>query len=648
MAFWRVAGLAQTSPVEQILDKEDFSLEDLLDEDDVIQECRSLNARLISFLREKPQIEKLLKYLVEPQQPDEGDAEAGSAATRYSFVSCEILCCEIDAIFTTLLEDEELMELLFSFLDKEDAKSCLRAGYFSRVVSCLLTRRTPDFTRYLQDRPPLLTKLVDEAESTSIAEILMRLVGADEQIMMFHSFALQWLESSPLLQQLCDKLSPEFPAGMHNNVSDILQAVARTIPSGLATKLSSPEYVGAMLKHAFGEGCGSILVAALSVITVVLDPKRGIMGGYAGLIDPSELSHMGLGGGEEEASPEVIACVLSKVGPLVALLGSAPGGHDTTYGRLEPPLGATRLKAVQLIAMALQVGGEPAVEAIIAAGGLRACMGLFLQYPFNNLLHHEVEGMVMHALEGPSEPLLAHLFAGAEGGGCDLVGWLAGAPVMLEAGGAAGPCTPSKSIRAGYVGHVDRMGRRLVECVGRGDAAGVMVSKDGSWGEWSEGALAERLETEDVLKWTCGRPSTTDQPEASSDGEEEADDDFRNDFDMASMATSLNQDVYHRYGMFQTDDGDGDGEFEGEEIMQEEALEVGVDADAIGLGGLMGARLPGGDSSSDEDSDEDTSGVLVAPLGAGAGHGGDDEDEVLVTTSDDEDDEGVMGGGSKV
>lgn len=34
--------------VQQILDKEEFTLEELLDEDDIIQECKSLNGRLIT------------------------------------------------------------------------------------------------------------------------------------------------------------------------------------------------------------------------------------------------------------------------------------------------------------------------------------------------------------------------------------------------------------------------------------------------------------------------------------------------------------------------------------------------------------------------------------------------------------------------
>jgi serine/threonine-protein phosphatase 6 regulatory subunit 3 len=39
--------------VESILDKDSFTLEELLDEEEIIQECKALNSRLINFLREK-------------------------------------------------------------------------------------------------------------------------------------------------------------------------------------------------------------------------------------------------------------------------------------------------------------------------------------------------------------------------------------------------------------------------------------------------------------------------------------------------------------------------------------------------------------------------------------------------------------------
>jgi serine/threonine-protein phosphatase 6 regulatory subunit 3 len=41
--------LSQPSPVEIILDKEEYTLEELLDEDDIVQEAKSLNGRLIAL-----------------------------------------------------------------------------------------------------------------------------------------------------------------------------------------------------------------------------------------------------------------------------------------------------------------------------------------------------------------------------------------------------------------------------------------------------------------------------------------------------------------------------------------------------------------------------------------------------------------------
>eukprot|EP00889_Picochlorum_renovo_P003303 jgi/Picre1/30333/NNA_005697.t1 len=55
--FWRVSGLNTASPVDVILDKEEYTLEELLDEEEVVQECKSLNPRLTEFLRKKENVE---------------------------------------------------------------------------------------------------------------------------------------------------------------------------------------------------------------------------------------------------------------------------------------------------------------------------------------------------------------------------------------------------------------------------------------------------------------------------------------------------------------------------------------------------------------------------------------------------------------
>lgn len=47
LPLFRVYSSAQ---VESVLDKENFTLEELLDEEEIIQECKALNSRLINLL----------------------------------------------------------------------------------------------------------------------------------------------------------------------------------------------------------------------------------------------------------------------------------------------------------------------------------------------------------------------------------------------------------------------------------------------------------------------------------------------------------------------------------------------------------------------------------------------------------------------
>lgn len=64
--FWHASSYAQPSPIESILEKESFTLEELLEEDDLIQETKSLNGRLIDFLKRTETVSKLLTLIVEP------------------------------------------------------------------------------------------------------------------------------------------------------------------------------------------------------------------------------------------------------------------------------------------------------------------------------------------------------------------------------------------------------------------------------------------------------------------------------------------------------------------------------------------------------------------------------------------------------
>eukprot|EP00479_Gromia_sphaerica_P005124 TRINITY_DN16136_c0_g1_i1.p2 TRINITY_DN16136_c0_g1~~TRINITY_DN16136_c0_g1_i1.p2 ORF type:complete len:112 (+),score=8.49 TRINITY_DN16136_c0_g1_i1:150-485(+) len=52
-----------SSPIDERLESEDCTLEQLLDEDEVIQECNALNAKLIDFLSKPEVVRKLITFI---------------------------------------------------------------------------------------------------------------------------------------------------------------------------------------------------------------------------------------------------------------------------------------------------------------------------------------------------------------------------------------------------------------------------------------------------------------------------------------------------------------------------------------------------------------------------------------------------------
>ena len=57
---------------------------------------------------------------------------------------------------------------------------------------------------------------------------------------------------------------------------------------------------------------------------------------------------------------------------------------------------------------------------------IQHCLQLFTRFPFNNLLHHRVTGLLLTALERGSDKFLHFLFER-----CQLIQWLTQAPDLV-------------------------------------------------------------------------------------------------------------------------------------------------------------------------------------------------------------------------
>lgn len=540
MMFWRMTGLSTASPVDTILDKENYTLEELLDEDEIIQECKALNNRLINFLRERAQVEQLIRYIVEEVLED---AEK-KRTFKFPFIACEIFTCEVETILRTLVEDEELMDLLFSFLKPDIPHSTLLAGYFSKVVLCLMARKTAQLMSYVQGHQEIFHQLIDLIGITSIMEVLIRLIGADENMYSNYTDSLQWLDDANVLDLIVDKFSSSNLPEVHANTAEVLCAITRYAPPGLAAKICSPSFLGRLLRNAFEDSRPkSVLVHSLSVCISLLDPKKLLPPPYQSF--RSQISR----GTMVNVNPETVNGMLGSLGDLLKLLdvSASEAVLKTTFGSLKPPLGKHRLKIVEFISVLLTISNEAAEEELIRLGAIRKVLDLLFEYPYNNFLHHQVENIVGSCLESKRTSLVDHILRD-----CDIVSKILEAekqPMLLSDSNkptlsAEGRLPP----RVGNIGHLSRMANKLEQAANSSVIIQTHLQENSEWIDWHTDVLVKRNAIENVYNWACGRPTSLQDRARDSD-----DEDFRDrDYDVATLATNLNQ--AFRYNIYGTDD----------------------------------------------------------------------------------------------
>ncbi|KAF8048349.1 hypothetical protein N665_2556s0004 [Sinapis alba] len=431
------------------------------------------------------------------------------------------------------------MDLLFAFLEPNRPHSALLAGYFGKVVICLMIRKTAALMNYIKGHQNVFSQLVDLIGITSIMEVLVRLVGADDHVYPNFPDVMQYLADSDLLEMIVDKLSQSCPPEVQANAAETLCAITRNAPSALATKLSSPGFVSRIFGHATEDSHSkSGIVHSLTVCISLLDSRRSAASSY--FFNSFRGQHM-----FESPAPvsqETIGAMLPKLGEMLMLLSVASDSKvlPTTYGELRPPLGKHRLKIVEFIAVLLKSGNEAAGKELASSGTIKRILELFFEYPYNNALHHQVESIILSCLENKSESMVNHILQD-----CNLISKILSSDKDSVLSGDNLPtiaATGKKPPRVGYVGHITRLWNKLVQLSDSNGLIKASLQENSEWKEWQSSVLQERNTVENVYRWACGRPTTLQDRTRDSDEEDR-------DYDVAALANNLSQAFnYRTYG----------------------------------------------------------------------------------------------------
>ena len=214
--FWRFGGYANVSTLNTILEKPDVTLEEVLDESDLIQELKQSNSKLIEFLRDENVLRKLLELVVAPQAPrpdDDGQGEDSDEETireksmspfrrikkekskrqeefeewdkgdkariQKAYTACEVLSSETWSILESLMENQDLLRGFWGFL-KRDSLDSTEAAYFTKINETLLDKKTEEMMHFLRTFEGIIPTMLKHIDCAAIMDLLLKIISMEK------------------------------------------------------------------------------------------------------------------------------------------------------------------------------------------------------------------------------------------------------------------------------------------------------------------------------------------------------------------------------------------------------------------------------------------------------------------------------------
>ncbi|KIW02127.1 hypothetical protein, variant [Verruconis gallopava] len=260
--FWRFGAHTSISTIDSILDKPDVSLEELLDEQDLIQELKQQNSKLIEFLRDDAILQRLLDYVVaekvEEERPATPDVEEDQSSTnplnsffgskknrnrskstgksdqdeeskeerqrlKYAYMACEILSSDVWSITEALLENREALQKFWDYLRQKPPLDPVQAGYFNKVNESLFDKKTEEMLEIFKSKENVVQDMLQHVDCPTIMDLLLKIISLERH--EGGQGIVDWLQAHDLIPLLLSNLSPDREAATQTSAGDFLKAI---------------------------------------------------------------------------------------------------------------------------------------------------------------------------------------------------------------------------------------------------------------------------------------------------------------------------------------------------------------------------------------------------------------------------------------
>ncbi|KAL2187815.1 SAPS-domain-containing protein [Thermothelomyces heterothallicus CBS 203.75] len=410
--FWRFGGYANVSTIDTILERDNFELEELLDESDLVQELKQHNARLVEYLRDPQVLEKLLRYVVAPklepvaspddeEEDEDGDEKAKNALrastasegssraddtsredrekkrNRYALVSTEILSSDTWSMYDALMESKPLLRDFWQFLKRDAPLDPLQASYFTKVNESLFDKKTEEMLDLLKSMDGAVQDILRHVECPMIMDLLLKIISLERT--ESGQGIVEWLYTQNVMSALVSFLSPEHSWATQTSAADFIKAIITVSanasqneqacigPNELTRQLVSKPCVEQLIKYMLGGGnpltCGvGIVIEVIRKNNSDYDPEGVDINAPPSSRDPIYLGTL-------------LRLFAEHVPDFMNLILNAPAQNQhlsSTFGNKIEPLGFDRFKTCELMAELLHCSNmmllnEQGAEELIAA-----------------------------------------------------------------------------------------------------------------------------------------------------------------------------------------------------------------------------------------------------------------------------------------
>ncbi|XP_036337690.1 serine/threonine-protein phosphatase 6 regulatory subunit 3-like isoform X1 [Rhagoletis pomonella] len=402
--------------IEALLEKENVTVEEFLDDDDILLECRSQKKSIVNYLTRPDVIKRLVELITTEPSEDLPLAQR----YRHANMACEILTFGLPSLDEKLLSDEDILKTLYSYLENEPPLNPLLSSFFSKTFSMLFTKKAEQdwflyqqmclkLLEYIKSQNNFLDLICKHFFTPVIPDLIMQMMREVEGGQMKRNL-YQWLTDDKLVERLIAIIGNPQETDKHANVSEFL---CDLILQGRSMRHMEQE--NDSFEPTF-DGSNPILKCIESeqnieaLLNVILEPnaqQSAVVSGISVVLmllkpvvfteEPSSDRMKFIQNREKEIREQILSTVIRVIAPRLndfnELLRNPPNKPEivTTAAKLSQPFGMTRLQICRIFTVLLQTKNEEILKAVCETDFFETLLILFKQYCWNNFLHSEVE-----------------------------------------------------------------------------------------------------------------------------------------------------------------------------------------------------------------------------------------------------------------